>query len=136
MSSTVHKYESGDSLPPLKALFGKVRRTILTILFRTENDDFYVRELARMVDGGQGAVQRELLRLLEAGLVERRRRGRQLFYRANKASPFFKALKELVAPMRKKEISPMVDEKKEAVDGKQLERSALSWLQQKKPYLG
>ena len=131
MSSTPSGFESGNSLQPLVALFGKVRRNLLTILFCRAEEDFYVRELARMVEGGQGGVQRELLRLLQAGLIERRRRGRQLFYRANKASPYFKSLRELFAPKEK-----LRKQVKKEPEGKQLETEARSWLQRQKPYLG
>ncbi len=128
MGTNDSAYTSGSSIEPLVALFGKVRRTILSILFSRPEEDFYVRELARMVDGGQGGVQRELNRLFEAGLVQRRRRGRQLFYRANRESPLFAALLQLVEPSKQKSSS--------GVEGKKLETEALSWLRQQKPYIG
>jgi len=78
------------------ALFGKVKLAILALLFVNSDRSFFVREIVRAVDGGQGAVQRELTRLLEVGLVERRIDGRQVYYMANKANPLFPDLRSIV----------------------------------------
>jgi len=78
------------------ALFGKVRSAVLALLFSHADQSFYLREIARMVGTGHGAVQRELAQLLKAGLVTRTRRGREVFYQANRASPVFPELHGLI----------------------------------------
>jgi len=78
------------------ALFGKVRSAVLALLFSHADQSFYLREIARMVGTGHGAVQRELAQLLKAGLVTRYRRGREVFYQANRASPVFPELHGLI----------------------------------------
>ncbi len=78
------------------ALFGKVRSGVLALLFSHTDQTFYLREIARAVGTGHGAVQRELAQLLEAGLITRFRRGREVFYQANRASPIFPELRGLI----------------------------------------
>ena len=78
------------------ALFGKVRSGVLGLLFAQADQSFYVREIARRVGSGQGAVQRELAGLLKAGLITRSQRGREVFYQANRAAPVFPELRGLV----------------------------------------
>jgi len=68
----------------------------LALLFSHADQSFYLREIARMVGTGHGAVQRELAQLLKAGLVTRTRRGREVFYQANRASPVFPELHGLI----------------------------------------
>lgn len=77
------------------ALFGKTRRVILAFLFTRPDQSFYLREITRMAAAGQGSVQRELLRLTEAGILQRTTRGRSTFYQANHASPVFNELQGL-----------------------------------------
>jgi hypothetical protein len=48
-------------------LFGKVQQAVLSLLFGRPDESFYVREIVRATRVGQGAVQRELQRLAEAG---------------------------------------------------------------------
>ena len=78
------------------ALFGKTKRAVLALLLTHPQESFYLRQIVRSAGLGQGAVQRELQRLTEAGLLLRRRQGHQVFYQANQDSPIFKELKTLV----------------------------------------
>ena len=50
-----------------------------------------------MADTGHGAVQRELKRLTEAGIILRTAQGRQVYYQANPESPVFKELRNILA---------------------------------------
>jgi uncharacterized protein len=77
-------------------LFGKVRSSVLALLFGRSRDSFYFREIERSVGMGRGAVQRELENLVNAGLVIRRRLGNQVHYQANPQSPIFQELKSLM----------------------------------------
>jgi len=78
------------------ALFGKTKRTVLALLLTNPQESFYLRQIVRSAGLGQGAVQRELQHLTEAGLLLRRRQGHQIFYQANQTSPIFKELKSLL----------------------------------------
>jgi len=77
-------------------LFGKTRRAVLALLYGRPAEDFYLREIVRAAGTGVGAVQRELRLLVEAGVVRRRVRGRQVYFQANAESPLFPELKGLV----------------------------------------
>ena len=78
------------------ALFGKTRRAVLALLFARPDEAFYLRQLTREVQAGQGAVQRELQRLVGAGILTREASGRAIHYRANRACPIFAELQGLV----------------------------------------
>lgn len=78
------------------ALFGRTRRTILALLYAHPDESFYLRQIARFVEGGQGGVQRELRRLTDAQIIRRNVRGRTAFYQANRVCPIFPELHGLV----------------------------------------
>jgi len=79
-----------------QALFGKTRRTLLALLFGHPEQSYHMRAVAAIVGSGQGAVQRELLNLTNAGLITRAKRGRQIYYQANQAHPVFADLRALI----------------------------------------
>lgn len=85
------------SIPPAEALFGKTRRQLLALLFGSPERAFYVREILRATDVGQGAVQRELAHLAEADLIRREKRGVQVYYQANRNAPIFPEIRALVS---------------------------------------
>lgn len=78
------------------ALFGKTRRAVLALLYSHVDELFYFRQITRSADVGLGAVQRELKRLYEAGIIRRTVRGRQVYYQANSECPVYAELKSLV----------------------------------------
>jgi predicted nucleotidyltransferase len=86
----------GTHRSPAEVLFGSTRRALLSLFFRQPDNFFYVREIVRQAGLGQGTVQRELQRLLSAGIIERSVRGRQVFYRANPRSPVFPELRSFM----------------------------------------
>jgi uncharacterized protein len=77
-------------------LFGSVRRDVLALLLGRPDERFYLREIVRAAGGGSGAVQRELKQLVEAGLVSRQARGRQVYFSANQQAPVFPELRAIV----------------------------------------
>ncbi|MBZ0169448.1 hypothetical protein MELA_01764 [Candidatus Methylomirabilis lanthanidiphila] len=77
------------------ALFGKTQRALLRLFFVRPEQSFYLRQIVRTAEIGQGAAQRELARWVEAGLLVRTQRGNQVYYHANTASPVFAELKGL-----------------------------------------
>lgn len=82
--------------PAAELLFGKGRRELLALLFSRSERRFYLRELARLTGSSAGTAQRELKALVRVGLVRTERRGRQLFYEANRSSPIFPTLRALL----------------------------------------
>jgi len=77
------------------ALFGKARRAVLALLYSHPDEAFYLRQLIRAAGVGQGAVQREVKRLSDAGIVRRTVRGHQVYYQADRRCPLFRELKSL-----------------------------------------
>ena len=78
-------------------LFGRTRGAVLAVLYGHVGESFYLRQLARRVDIALGPVQREILQLVQAGLVKKETLGKQTLYCANQASPVFAEIKSLVA---------------------------------------
>jgi predicted nucleotidyltransferase len=80
------------------ALFSRTQQKVLGLLFGQPARSFYTSELIALAAAGSGAVQRELGRLEDAGLVTVQRIGNQKHYQANRAAPVFG---ELAAIARK-----------------------------------
>lgn len=78
------------------ALFSKVQQRVLGLIFAYPDRSFYTSEIIRTIDSGTGAVERELSRLQQSGLVSVERIGNQKHYRANPHSPIFAELQGLV----------------------------------------
>ena len=74
------------------ALFSTVQQRVLAYLFGQPERSFFATELIKLAGGGSGAVQRELARLADSGLVTVTRVGTQKHYQANPKSPIFSEL--------------------------------------------
>ena len=78
-------------------LFGKTRGEILGLLYGRPDEACYFHQIRRQIAAaGVGAVQREVRKLLDAGLVQRSEVGNQVFYRANRDNPIFPELRAIV----------------------------------------
>ena len=71
------------------ALFSNTQQRVLAFLFGQPERSFFATELIGLAGGGSGAVQRELARLAQSGLVTVSRVGNQKHYQANPQSPVF-----------------------------------------------
>lgn len=78
------------------ALFGSTRRRVLGLLFGQPQRSFFVTEIMTLADAGRGAVQRELERLAQSGLVTVTKLGNQKHYQANEGSPLFDELCSII----------------------------------------
>lgn len=78
------------------ALFPTSRQRVLALLFGQPERSFFATELIRLTGGGSGAIQRELARLSQSGLVTVTRVGNQKHYQANPDSPIFTELCAIV----------------------------------------
>jgi predicted nucleotidyltransferase len=74
------------------ALFSTIQQRVLAYLFGQPERSFFATELIKLAGGGSGAVQRELARLAQSGLVTVKRVGAQKHYQANPRSPIFAEL--------------------------------------------
>lgn len=74
------------------ALFSTTQQRVLAYLFGQPERSFFATELIRLTGGGSGAVQRELARLADSGLVTVTRVGTQKHYQANPKSPIYSEL--------------------------------------------
>jgi predicted nucleotidyltransferase len=78
------------------ALFSATQQRVLALLFGQPDRSFFTNELIDLVGAGSGAVQRELRRLMESGLVTVKRHGNQKHYQANPTAPIFDELRGIV----------------------------------------
>lgn len=78
------------------ALFSKVQQRVLALIFGQPDKSFYTSEIIKALRSGKGAVERELARLEESGLVFVVRIGNQKHYQANRGSPIFHELYSIV----------------------------------------
>jgi predicted nucleotidyltransferase len=71
-------------------------RAILATLYGRPDEEFYLRELARLAATTASSLQRDLAALAGAGIILRTLRGHQVYFRANRACPVFEELRGLV----------------------------------------
>jgi predicted nucleotidyltransferase len=70
-------------------LFPGYRRRVLGLLLLRPDESLHGREIARRIGLPAGTLTRELKRLAEVGLLTQEKRGNQILYSANRASPIF-----------------------------------------------
>jgi predicted nucleotidyltransferase len=78
------------------ALFTMTQQRVLGALFGQPDRSFFVTQIMALADSGRGAVQRELGRLLQSGLVSVHMKGTQKHYQANPDSPLFAELCSII----------------------------------------
>ena len=78
------------------ALFSTTRQRVLALLFGQASRTFFATELIALTKSGSGAVQRELHRLADSGLVTITRVGNQKHFQANQSAPLFDELRSIV----------------------------------------
>jgi hypothetical protein len=90
--------DEGSAPSPVDALFTATQRRVLACLFGEPTHAFHMRELLARTGAGHGAVQREVARLVAAGLVRATRDGNRRLLQAHPNSPIHA---ELTALLRK-----------------------------------
>jgi len=75
-----------------EALFSTTQQRVLGFLFGQPARSFFATELIGLAGGGSGAVQREVARLAESGLITVKRVGTQKHYQANPNTPIYAEL--------------------------------------------
>ncbi len=89
-------FHPGASSSLAAALFSSTQRRVLGLLFGQPERSFFTTEIIGRVGAGSGAVQRELRKLAECGLVRVWNVGTQKHYQADPATPIFGELCALV----------------------------------------
>jgi predicted nucleotidyltransferase len=79
------------------ALFSKTQQKVLALLFGNSTRAFFGSEIIKLAESGSGAVQRELARLEQSGLVVSTSFGNRKQYQANSSAPIFDELSSIVA---------------------------------------
>lgn len=78
------------------ALFSKVQKQVLGLLFVNAQRSFYTNEIVRFIGSGVGVVQRELEKLVGSGLITIKKIGNQKHYQANPDTPIFLELRSIM----------------------------------------
>lgn len=82
----------------LKSLFSSsVRADVLSLLLNSPDEMFYVREIAKLVRKNPSGVKRELDNLAKMGIVSSEKVANLKYFQADKNSPLFSELKDLIA---------------------------------------
>ena len=89
-------FEGALMTSPAAALFGVTRQAVLGFFFDHPDERFYQRQVVKSLALGTGAVQRELARLVDAGILVRTLEGRQAYYQVNQTSSVYPELHGLV----------------------------------------
>jgi predicted nucleotidyltransferase len=77
-------------------LSSRVRAEIFRILFGTVDAELHMREIARRSGCAIGTIQSEFKKLLRLDLVQKRRDGNRLYFRANRQNPLYPEIHGLV----------------------------------------
>ena len=78
------------------ALFSRVQRRVLAILFGHPDRSFSASDIIKSAASGSGAVQRELQRLADAKILNVETSGNRKLYSVNRQSPVFEELYGLI----------------------------------------
>lgn len=85
-----------SSHDPCATLLSRTRRAVLAVRYGHADEASYLRKLARAAGMGLGAVQRQVERLLRAGIIRRTARGEHVYCQAERQCPIFAELRGLV----------------------------------------
>jgi predicted nucleotidyltransferase len=80
----------------IDALFPTVRKGILRLTFSDPEHWWYLSELARVLDTQPSSLQREVDALARTGVLEARKDGRRMYYRADRESAIFGEIRGIV----------------------------------------
>lgn len=81
----------------LKSLFSSsIRADVLSLLLNSPDEQFYIREIAKLLRKNPSGVKRELDNLAKMGIVTSEKIVNLKYFQANKDSPLFSELKNLI----------------------------------------
>lgn len=80
-------------------LFGsKTRVKLLKFFFANQDEEFFVRELTRLLDEQINSIRRELINLSDAGVVKSSEKENKVYYSLNKDGEMYEGLDKILAP--------------------------------------
>ncbi|MDD5258361.1 MAG: nucleotidyltransferase domain-containing protein [bacterium] len=74
----------------------KLRKSVLTYFFSHPDENYYVREIAAIINDDPGNLSRELNKLEKEGLFKSFIRGNSKYYSLSKEYPLYKEIKEII----------------------------------------
>ncbi len=74
----------------------KLRKSVLTYFFTHPDENYYVREIASIINEDPGNLSRELNKLEKEGLFKSFTRGNSKYYSLSKEYPLYKEIKEII----------------------------------------
>ncbi len=77
-------------------LSSRVRAEIFRLLFGLNEKELHLRELERQAELSLGTIRQDLQKLVKLDLVQPRRDGNRLYYRANTEHPLYPEIRHLV----------------------------------------
>lgn len=77
-------------------LFTEYRRRVLGLLILHPENQYHVREIARLTNTVAGSLHRELSKLARAEILIRKGSGNQVYYQANRQCPIFEELASIL----------------------------------------
>jgi predicted nucleotidyltransferase len=81
---------------PIDVLFPSTLQRVLALFFCHPDESYHLTQIIDRVRAGRGVVQRTLTRLVASELVVAREQGRHRFFTANRETPLFAPLQELL----------------------------------------
>jgi predicted nucleotidyltransferase len=81
---------------PLAALFPTMRAEVLAATLTQPDKSWYLSELAEFLGTGPSSLQRVLNALVAGGILQRRREGTRVYFKAETRSPLFTELRSLI----------------------------------------
>jgi predicted nucleotidyltransferase len=80
-----------------KIFKSKTRKELFRLYFTNPDDEYYLRELERVLNIPVSMIRKELNRLEEDGIFLSRKKGNTIYYLLNKSYPLFDELKSIVS---------------------------------------
>jgi DNA-binding transcriptional ArsR family regulator len=80
----------------LEALFPKTRQGLLAATLTQPEKWWFLSELAVFLGTAPSSLQRELSALVDTGILEQRREGTRVYFRAEKRSPIYRELRGII----------------------------------------
>ncbi|RKX39489.1 MAG: toxin-antitoxin system toxin subunit [Verrucomicrobia bacterium] len=94
----------------------KTKAGIFHVLFGMDLKELHSREIMRQTGMSLASVQQELKRLESLDLIERRKDGNRVYFKANQSHPLFNDLRQLtlktsgIVPMLREALKPIADQ--------------------------
>ena len=77
---------------PIDALFPQIRQEILAATLLNSDEWIYLRDLAKRIKRGPSSLQRDLVSLVQAGILRRKEEGNRVYFQPDSECPFLSEL--------------------------------------------